>query len=76
MRVRKKVVANRHSAIDHNLRQQNRVSADPYVLANDHIWPEVRILANLRRGIDHRRGMHARRIAQGLIEKLQSMRKA
>src|SRR5579864_513217 len=46
IRVREKVVADLHSAINHDMGEQNRVASDLHSFIDDDVWPEVRALAD------------------------------
>ncbi len=72
--VGKEIVADLCPAIDDHVRQQYGVVADLDVLVDDYIRADVGVASDLRCGMDDRRGMHSRGIAQRLVEEFEGMR--
>jgi len=76
VRVREKVIANFYSAINDRVRQQHRVLADHDVFLDHHIGTNMSMRSYLRSRMHHGRRVHARRIAQRLMEQFESAGKA
>ena len=75
MGVGKKVIANLHSAINHNMSQQHGIRADLDIMPDHYIRPDMRIRTNPRAVVNNRRRMHAWRVAHRRMEEFQRPRK-
>jgi hypothetical protein len=67
--VGEEIVAYGYSAIDDCVGQQDGVVSDYYIFVDYYIGAYVRVLAQLRFGIDHRSGMDSGGVARWLVEK-------
>ncbi len=75
MRMGKEMVSHRHARVENDVRQEDRVLANPHTWPNHHVSPHMRSRANLCRRIDHRGRMNALGIGRGLVEHPQCPRK-
>src|SRR5208282_4684865 len=73
VRVGEEVLAYRHSAIDDNVGEQNGIVSDDRAFVDHYVGAEVRVPAQLHRGMNDRGGMDSWGVARWLVEKLDGL---